>query len=419
MSKKKKSKKMKVKLETASKLAKPIEHNGSTVKGSKRKQPKPASDSADPSSGRMFADPRPSPDDLSFDASADSGIKTDTKQAEPFPTTPLASAVITLEEVIGTAAVSAIQKAGQIVFHCVGDTGGVKSPAHQFLVADKMELDYSAPNSADQPSFFYHLGDVVYYFGQRQFYSDQFYDPYRHYPGPIFAIPGNHDGDVFPGENTASLAAFIENFCTPTPIHSPDAADYIRTTMTQPGVYFTLSAPFVKIIGLYSNALESPGVISSESGKYPISDDQLDFLVAQLQEAKQARDGGDSSAVLVAVHHPPYSGDAEHGGSPNMLADLDAAVKKAGFIPDAYFSGHAHIYERFTRHRQRQANPVCRLRDRRLSEPGVNETPAQRQGAFSRQCAAALPLARRPTTSSRRLSSTAGDTCDSSLRTAS
>lgn len=145
MSKKKKSKKMKVKLETASKLAKPIEHNGSTVKGSKRKQPKPASDSADPSSGRMFADPRPSPDDLSFDASADSGIKTDTKQAEPFPTTPLASAVITLEEVIGTAAVSAIQKAGQIVFHCVGDTGGVKSPAHQFLVADKMELDYMLP----------------------------------------------------------------------------------------------------------------------------------------------------------------------------------------------------------------------------------------------------------------------------------
>ena len=39
--------------------------------------------------------------------------------------------------------------------------------------------------------------------------------------------------------------------------------------MTQPGVYFTLDAPFVSIIGLYTNVLEGPGVISSQGGKYP------------------------------------------------------------------------------------------------------------------------------------------------------
>ena len=33
--------------------------------------------------------------------------------------------------------------------------------------------------------------------------------------------------------------------------------------MIQPGVYFTLEAPYVRILGIYSNILENPGVISS------------------------------------------------------------------------------------------------------------------------------------------------------------
>jgi hypothetical protein len=33
--------------------------------------------------------------------------------------------------------------------------------------------------------------------------------------------------------------------------------------MTQPGVYFALDVPFVRVLGLFSNALADPGVISS------------------------------------------------------------------------------------------------------------------------------------------------------------
>jgi hypothetical protein len=40
--------------------------------------------------------------------------------------------------------------------------------------------------------------------------------------------------------------------------------------MTQPGVYFTLDAPYVSIIGLYSNVLEHPGVISSQGGRFAL-----------------------------------------------------------------------------------------------------------------------------------------------------
>ena len=39
--------------------------------------------------------------------------------------------------------------------------------------------------------------------------------------------------------------------------------------MTQPGVYFTLDAPFVSIIGLYTNVLEGPGVLDRPERPLP------------------------------------------------------------------------------------------------------------------------------------------------------
>lgn len=301
-----------------------------------------------PAAARAFANPTFSPDVIDFNASADSHIF-GLRNVEPFPP-PKRAAVLSLDEVLTKPQVRNIQNSGRIVFHTIGDTGGVKEPSRQFLVADKMADDFSRPNLADRPAFFYHLGDVVYYFGQNQYYHEQFYDPYRNYPAPIFAIPGNHDGDMYPGEAAkVSLEAFLEHFCSDQPVHSNEAADFARTTMTQPGVYFVLKAPFVKIIGLYSNALESPGVISSEGGKYKITDEQKTFLTQQLQQAAADRSQGDKSAVVLAMHHPPFSGDSEHGGSPGMLKDIDDAVKTAKLMPDVVLSGHAHIYQRFTR----------------------------------------------------------------------
>ena len=123
-----------------------------------------------------------------------------------------------LAAVIGAAAAQAIQNSGKIVFHTVGDTGGVHKPEYQFAVADAM-----ADDVANGASFWYHLGDVVYYFGQDQYYFEQFYDPYRDYNAPIFAIPGNHDGVIFKGETAKSLDAFVANFCAGQPAHTPDS----------------------------------------------------------------------------------------------------------------------------------------------------------------------------------------------------
>jgi hypothetical protein len=113
-------------------------------------------------------------------------------------------------------------------------------------------------------------------------------------------------------------------------------------------VYFTLDAPFVSIIGLYSNVLEHPGVISSQGGMFALPDDQLTFLGAELIRLKDQRDRL-QRAIVLAVHHPPVSFDNTHGSSPTMANEIDKVCMSAGVWPDLVLSGHAHLYQRFSR----------------------------------------------------------------------
>ncbi len=239
---------------------------------------------------------------------------------------------LSLDSVLPAASIQAIKAAGKQVFHIVGDTGGVKAPQSQQLVAAHMEDDFAAPDPAARPAFFYHLGDVVYYYGQASEYYAQFYDPYVHYPAPIFAIPGNHDGDLF-DTSVPSLAAFVENFCASSPHLSSESGDSGRDTMTQPNAYWTLDTPFVTFVGLYTNVPEGGWV----------DNDQIAWFEAELTNAPQDK------ALIVALHHPIYSADIYHSGSTYMGTILNQAIAHTGRIPDAVFTGHVHNYQRFTR----------------------------------------------------------------------
>ncbi len=313
----------------------------------------------------VFAEPSPTPDPTKYKVShasdtqayaeMDALIKASQFLPLPFPNGPAVEPVLALATVLGAAAVAQIQASGQIVFHSAGDTGATRGPATENTVVGKLIADFSGEAPAAVPQFFYNLGDIVYSFGEHKYYYDQFYEAYRDYPAPIFAIPGNHDGIVLPppaGTSAPSLSAFLANFSTPTFTHGVDAMGISRTTMVQPGVYFTLEAPFVRILGIYSNMLENPGVISSTKDpvtgvqKFPqLSDVQLAFLTAALARVKTEKFTG---AVLIAVHHPPYT-FGTHSGSLVMLKEIDAICVKTGVWPHAVLSGHAHSYQRFTR----------------------------------------------------------------------
>ncbi len=245
-----------------------------------------------------------------------------------------------------------IQKAGEIVFHSVGDTGLVndrKAVDNEEVITDAMSEDVRH-GGENPPSFLFHLGDVVYYLGQRQYYYEQFYEPFGKYNRPIFAIPGNHDGSAamksIHGEKVP-LGPFLENFCSPKPIHTHMAGTMARTTMTQPGTFFTLDAPFVSIIGLYTNCLEGPGIISTQKGEYPnVTDQQLKFLTNELKRLAPERRAG-KRAIIVATHAPFYS-SISGVSSEGMIKDLNACSEEAGIYPDALIAGHIHLYQRTT-----------------------------------------------------------------------
>jgi hypothetical protein len=254
-----------------------------------------------------------------------------------------------LEGIIGQPGVDAVTKTKQITIHIGGDTGVPETDheTNQVIVAEEMAKDYDPDKPGLSPAFFLHLGDVIYGSSQDA-YLPQFYRPYMHYPGKIVAIPGNHDS-----ESDAKFADFQKYFCRSDHVVPPIAGSIFRETMNQPGVYWWLDAPFVDIIGMYSNSAENPGFISGEKpGPH-----QKEWLIATLKNIRTSRERGPRKALFFATHHPPYSSGG-HSGSQAMLEDIDDACEQADITPDVFFSGHAHSIQRYTRTTQLNGKKV-------------------------------------------------------------
>lgn len=311
--------------------------------------------------GPVYSQPAPTPDPTVFrikhpsDADAYAVIDELNKEGKikpmPFPRPRGGGAEpqLTLEQVFGgnQGAIDTIRRNGQIVFHSTGDCGSTRGPRTQNEVTDKMVGDFEEAHPMEEPQFCLLLGDVVYNFGETEYYYDQFYEPYRNYHAPVLAAAGNHDGMISPLAHAKSLDAYLRNFCS-DPTHgfvvTPEAGGLSRTAQIQPGVFFTFDAPFVRILVFYSNTLEDPGVIADDS----IGDSQLKFLEAALERVKAETYAG---ALLFAHHHPPYAIGGQHSSSTAMRQQMDDICQKAGVWPHAVLAGHAHSYQRFTRRR--------------------------------------------------------------------
>jgi len=232
-----------------------------------------------------------------------------------------------------------IAAAGTLVCHTVGDTGDYRGRQQDF-VAGLMTADAEALDADHKPAFLYHLGDVVYFAGDIDKYGDNFYETYKDYPAFIVAIPGNHDcqpddpqdGPVDP--NKKPLDGWIQNFMSKDPAQvGSNKTSSARTQLDLPNVYWTFTTPFATFVGLFSNVGEVEGEIHQ---------DQIDWFRGELAAAEPEK------ALIVTVHHPPYSGDTEHTGSTAVHQVLFDSFAATGRYPHLVLSGHVHNYQRFT-----------------------------------------------------------------------
>lgn len=229
------------------------------------------------------------------------------------------------------------QNKEKLVFHMVGDTGGSNGPGTPQRVASQMIAQHlNSEDESDRPAFLYHLGDLVYHYGEAEQYDEQFLTPFEDYPAPIFAIAGNHDSDVNPESEAHydSLEAFYTAFCNAQPKTIYFGQNTIRKSQVQPHVYWTMETTLASIIGLYTN-VPKYGCIKSE---------QRTWFIKELRNAARYRA---EKAIIVCLHHAPYSADLNHGSSSNMIEFLNSSFEEAGVTPDVVFSGHVHNYQRF------------------------------------------------------------------------
>lgn len=224
---------------------------------------------------------------------------------------------------------TAIEAAGEMVFHVVGDTGGVVDGEYQSNVAQQM-IEHLTSGRGGKPLFCYHVGDVVYFTGMHDDYYGQFYEPYAHYDVPIFSIPGNHDGEVDDPNAQTSLDGWVDYFMQAHPDVDPISKDAPRVQIDLPNVYWTLVTPLATIVGLYTNVPEGGSIDSV----------QQQWLTNEFATAPTDR------AFILTLHHPIYSFDVFHSGSSKMADVLENAIRDTGRVPNLVLSGHVHDYQR-------------------------------------------------------------------------
>src|SRR5262245_31671542 len=236
-----------------------------------------------------------------------------------------------LGEILADEEMAAIQQSGKLVFQTAGDTGNYRDNLQREVAARMVS---EAANSGSK--FFYHLGDVVYLYGEDREYPDQFYEVYNDYDYPIVGIPGNHDGARH-HHSPDSLSGFMANFCDAEPRMPPSiqrtGRHPDRKTMTQPNCYWTLNTPFCTIIGLYTN-VPSGG---------DVREPQVSWFLNEMLAAPQDKE------LIVALHHPVHSiAKGSHAGSKAMDDLLLNACQRANRVPKLVLTGHVHNYQRYT-----------------------------------------------------------------------
>jgi hypothetical protein len=222
-----------------------------------------------------------------------------------------------------------LKAAKKMVFHVLGDSGGIVDGEYQNHVVAQM-ISQLVPGDPSSPQFCYHVGDVVYFTGSHDDYYAQFYEPYSHYTPPILSIPGNHDGEVDNPALQTSLDGWVDYFMQAHPDVDPISKDAPRVGLNLPNPYWTLTTPFATFIGMYSNVPEGGSIDST----------QQQWITNEFATAPK------DLPIILAMHHPIYSFDVFHSGSSKMADVLENAIRDTGRVPNLVLAGHVHDYQR-------------------------------------------------------------------------
>src|SRR6202046_366726 len=210
----------------------------------------------------------------------------------------------------------------------LGDWGTVTEPEQQIAVANAMKR-WSSDNSI-RPDALLMLGDNFY--GEmpdgvnsrrwiKQF--EQMY-PSSLFPGPAYAVLGNHDYETFRGNKVEAQLAYTRQ----------------STRWTMPRRWYSVTLPkenpLLTLICLDSNIPGSKGydlwpwsfVLTRQQ-----HDEQQRWLEAELAKPRT------TPFLAVTAHHPLYS-NGKHRDNPKLIAQWDSLLRRHKV--DLYLSGHDH-----------------------------------------------------------------------------
>jgi Calcineurin-like phosphoesterase len=236
-----------------------------------------------------------------------------------------------------------VSEGRQVSFLVLGDTG--EGDASQYAVVPPLL------SQAQETSFTFICSDVIYPAGGIDAYTERFFAPYRDYPGPIYAVPGNHDWyDDCTGfmywfcgaterppwsDDGLSLGKLLLRFLWRRPPRAHrrriEKARAMRSApsqeATQPGPYLVIDAGPLRLVGI-DTGIE--GDIDREQGEW------LRRVSAESAKPKILLTG---KPIYVDGEHRP--GAIEGGGT----VDEIVTAREHNYI--AAIGGDIHNYQRY------------------------------------------------------------------------
>ncbi|GAA1827249.1 metallophosphoesterase family protein [Actinomadura chokoriensis] len=240
------------------------------------------------------------------------------------------------------AAFTVHRSAPEFSFALLGDTG--EGDRSQYAVVPPLL------HAAAGTDFMIVASDVIYPTGDGSQYPEKFFRPYKDYPAPIYAVPGNHDW--YDG-----LRGFLHVFCgldadcSPPPWRGPFAflprllwrhsgtiepevlAEARRTfrgapgqQAVQPGPYWAIDTPSLRIIGIDTGIT---GGLDRDQGRW-----------------LRAVSGGPKPKLLV-TGKPLYVDDEHRPGPIEGGGTVDEIVRDPAHHYVAAIGGDIHNYQRY------------------------------------------------------------------------